>query len=719
MLKTPEQKTSKTLLYLNWLKGYAQLLLISLTMMTGLRVLWFLTYKQGDEIQHYFKDLLHALWLGLRFDLSAFCYLSIISLIPWLSWIIIGSHKSYFTMVTWQRRLWLLLLLLLGLILYGDYTYYGFFQDHFNALIFGFFQDDTVALLKTFWKNYPLIKIAFISTALLWLFNIWMQKIWKVGLSEELPPQSKVKHKLFLFLVVLTMSLGARGTLGLFPLEIMHTAISSHPLINTLSFNGAHALARAIQLYDQQHQHWDENLLQLGYDSNPEAALSDFLNSLTIFQKSNSLKNSNLLASTVPTPSNPYFIQRTSTKSNFSPPHVILVLMESWGSDWLKQQTPEFNIMGALKNHIDHDFFTPNIFPSSMATIGSLGSLMVDLPHRFYSPFLTESLFLGVPFSTAPARLFQKQGYQTHFIYGGNLGWRSIDRFLPRQGFQQLHGDNAIKEKFHDTPDDELLHEWGVFDQYVFEYAFDLLSHSTTPQFIVILTTSNHPPYSLPKSYNSPIENSFTTQIEKDLIGDLDLAKSRLKAYQYSNHQLGLFISKIKNQPFATQTIVAATGDHSFYIRPYNNLEFFEKWCVPLYLYIPPQYTPHITTESILQTKQKFSLTIGSHLDLFPTLYNLTFSNLIFKGLGQNLLDPRIKPWSFHTTSWSSFDENSGIIINPKGQIITSLCRTDKSSNKLEPCPQDRSHLNLQKRLTSLMGVSDFIYEQERKESLK
>jgi len=502
-----------------------------------------------------------------------------------------------------------------------------------------------------------------------------------------------------LFLVTFVLvSLGARGSLGLFPLEIMHTSISTNAFINSLSFNSAHALVHALQLHDQQRLNWNDNLVNLGYANNPQQALKDFQE-----LHGKQILNPHPMEYEVQTFTQTKKINTTSLQA----PHIVFILMESWGSDWINEQSPNFNILGPLEKHIKQDLFTTRILPSSVATIGSLGSLAIDLPHRLFSPFLTESLYLGVPFQQAPARFLQSKGYQTHFIYGGNLGWRSIDKFLPKQGFQFLHGDHDIQKSFPSLPPENFSHDWGVHDEYVFKYAQALLDKSTQPQFLFILTTTNHPPYTLPKNY-SPDSLQIPEPLLKPLIGNPQLNIDRLKAFQYSNQQLGLFLDQLKSSSQESHTILAATGDHSFYIRPYDNLQFFKKWSVPLLIHAPKKYLPN--------SEPLPKLGMGSHIDIFPTLYNLAFSETSIPSLGRNLLDSRLEPWSYHASSWTSFNEQYGVIINAKGSIVTGLCKTTSlQQEEYTSCPVTAQHERLKLKLLSLMGTADYIFETNRR----
>jgi hypothetical protein len=216
-----------------------------------------------------------------------------------------------------------------------DYKYYSYFQDHINILIFGFFQDDTWALIKTFWHNYPVIWICLTTfTAYLVIYRLITQFIWDYDklFVEPIPNFNLNKFlnwgmrgaPIYSFLLLF---LGARGSFGLFPLEIMHTAISKNQFINILAFNGPHALARAVQLKLQQSGSWNEGMKKYGYNDKPAQAIADFLEI-----------NSELIPK-----ENPLTALEESTPKNEwlekNPPHVVFVLMESMGSDWLKRHS--------------------------------------------------------------------------------------------------------------------------------------------------------------------------------------------------------------------------------------------------------------------------------------------------------------------------------------------------------------------------------------------
>src|SRR5690606_35041958 len=132
----------------------------------------------------------------------------------------------------------------------------------------------------------------------------------------------------------------------------------------------------------------------------------------------------------------------------------------------------------------------------------------------------------------------------------------------------------------------------------------------------LVLTTSNHPPFEYPSSYQ-PRPLNITSDLLSGLTVDQDLAKKRFLGFQYSNQKVAEFLTRIQTSRLGDNTIVALTGDHSFWIaKGVGQEQEFKRYAVPFYLSIPENYRP----QNINPNK------FGSHEDIFPTLINLSLS---------------------------------------------------------------------------------------------
>ena len=105
----------------------------------------------------------------------------------------------------------------------------------------------------------------------------------------------------------------------------------------------------------------------------------------------------------------------------------------------------------------------------------------------------------------------------------------------------------------------------------MFKFAEDLLKEAEgtgRPVFIMMLSTTNHPPFKVPDGEQvSKVDISKlpkTINLEGSYDGNMEML---LKTYQYAANSLGNFILDLRNKGWLKNTIVAATGDHNARMR--------------------------------------------------------------------------------------------------------------------------------------------------------
>ncbi len=426
-------------------------------------------------------DLFKGFWMGIRFDLSLLSYFTL------LSFLLVLCLRNEKILRPFLIFYWLTTISFIAVLFAIDYGFYSFFQDHINIMFFGFFKDDTWALIRTFWKNYPFVSIIVCAVISVFVVYAGLKKYFSALQLESLKSARSVISAI---LTILVLSLTARGSLGLFPLSNQDTVISNESFINFLAFNAGHSFYRATRLFKDQNKKWNMNAETYGY-SDLQTAISDYRR--TSFGDA-------------PAPAKPgvspfqQMLRKTSLTSMKEPPHVVVIMMESFGSYWIKYNSEQFDLLGPLKKHFEEDSLLLNSLPNAGSTIGTLSSFMMGFPQRVQGPFLTESENLNSSFPSGIGNPYLKNGYQTRFIYGGNPGWRDINKYALKQGFQTVEGAVEIKNKLSaEKLKNFEEHDWGIYDEDLFEYALNELKTATKPQFILIMTTTNHPPYQLPQ----------------------------------------------------------------------------------------------------------------------------------------------------------------------------------------------------------------------------
>ena len=318
----------------------------------------------------------------------------------------------------------------------------------------------------------------------------------------------------------------------------------------------------------------------------------------------------------------------------------------------LKYQSEEFDIMGNLKKHFEEDILFTNIISEGDGTIASLEALLLNIPYRPNSFPFSQSDYAQTSFTFTPAFLYNNEGYNTSFIYGGDSTWRDLGKFVKYQGYQVVEGKQDIFSSIKVTKEEsEYFHPWGIYDEYLYEHILNKLEKSNGKEMIVALSTNNHPPYNIPNGYKSKIL-SYSEDLRNHITGDFALAEQRLKSYGYALDSIGTFLDKFKKSKFKDNTIVVITADNNTIegIMKYDDNPIFTSKNIPIYFYLPKELKDRLEIDTSVA---------GSQKDIFPTLYNLTLKDTKYLSIGNNLFD-KIYP---------HFGFNGSMIVNKENEV--------------------------------------------------
>jgi phosphoglycerol transferase MdoB-like AlkP superfamily enzyme len=606
------------------LRQIIKLQLLFLLLLTLSRVAFYSIFSPQQE-SFTFADLADAFFLGFRIDLVLVAYLFAV---PLLAMVVANLLRTCLPL-RFVRGYFITVYLLASALIGIDFAFYSYFGEHTSIMIFGFFDDDTAALIQIGLKNYniPLIVAAM---ALYTVFITWLVRRFFRDIPAVTRVFSPFKGGMVYLVLILLMGVSARGSLGLFPLLKDIPEVSTDPFVSALPRNGVFEFEKSLEQYIREKSGRPDLIKRTGYSGKMEQAFRDYLGRADI-------NGSDLAGNLVrTTPENPAAAQK--------PPHVVVVMVESFGAPILRYQSPEFDIMRRLKKHFDSDIVFTNFISGANGTIVSLEPILLNLVSRPASVSYGQSRYLGTEFPQAAARVYQRAGYETNFLYGGDLSWRNVGRFFKRQGFDHVEGKSNIKALFPDAEE----HDYGVYDKHTYDFVIQKLQHAKRPQFVFILTTNNHPPYTISRDYDSkPL--ALPEALKKHVTGDMSRARLRLQDYQYALDMAGRFMDEIKGSSLSENTAVAITADNNtiegimYYDHPMQ-----ESKRVPFYLYLPPY----------LKSEPYDRNVSASHNDLFPTLYGRTLSEVSFTALGRDLYDPSGLHCGFN---------NAGVIMSDAG----------------------------------------------------
>lgn len=237
------------------------------------------------------------------------------------------------------------------------------------------------------------------------------------------------------------------------------------------------------------------------------------------------------------------------------PSNVVLVVGESFGN-WpflpKFQQLGLVNNMLALQNSAESAHIA-TMLPHGSGTIAAVNGLVTGLPdtglYENYQPMTFKNQY-----QTGIAYIMKQLGYKTVFWYGGFSGWQNIGKFIPAQSFDEFHCADEFNDKSGNA--------WGCEDAVLLKKVAEYMQKEPSNEkvFHVVLTTSNHPPYSINVDAlgfpREQIKSKLTADIAKD-----EKTLTELGHIWYADKTMGDFVKTA--QKIAPDSLFVITGDHS------------------------------------------------------------------------------------------------------------------------------------------------------------
>ncbi|AJC88081.1 LTA synthase family protein [Campylobacter insulaenigrae] len=500
---------------------------------------------------------------------------------------------------------------------YAKYYYYEIYKSKFDIFLFSVKDENTQAIYDIIISDYPLIKITLIMIVFCAFCVFINTRILNLKLK---PIKFKMPTLIFLNIVLVCVYIVAlRGPFKHVAINVQNYSFSEFKVINDVMLNPVMAFSWAYKQYKEEEK----------------------MNFITHTQAEN-LQNE-LFMYWSKSPHNEY-------AKNFRP-SIFINFMESFGWNLADFKDEEHNYLGALDRHFKQDFVFQKFLSSTNGTIPSFANLF------FLSPFanISTSKFQKTYLKYTPIELYKQQGYKIIFVSAGNGAWQNIRSYLSVLGVDEIIDENILIREFNGAKESE--NGYGVADEFLYKKVYDLLEKNPHNTLIISLTISNHPPYKI-----SHFDENILKNTHKGLLDLLPYNEEKqnniIKAYTYANDEFGKFLDKIKQSSFKDSVIIAATGDHR--VREMSMDAKTQKafaYSVPFYLYVPKNLQ-----KDIYYDKNR----IGSHKDIFPTLYALSLDNVDYLSLGGKsmLRTPSDKKLEFGFNDVVWVDENGVYPVN-------------------------------------------------------
>lgn len=281
--------------------------------------------------------------------------------------------------------------------------------------------------------------------------------------------------------------------------------------------------------------------------------------------------------------------------------NVVVIAEESFGAEYVgaygddRGLTPEFDALAT------QGILFANAYATGTRTVRGLEAISASLP-----PIPSESILKrrGNKAVTTWGEVMQRQGYHSSFLYGGYGYFDSMNDYFSRNG-------SATTDRA-DMPQPTFANIWGVSDEDLFAYAlqyFDARHIEGRPFFSLVMTTSNHPPYTFPADAPVPAAGG-----------------GRKAGIRYADYALGKFMRAARLHPWFKDTLFVIVADHG--ARVYGAAEIpLYSYEIPMLFYSPAHLQPHRVD------------TLTSQIDIAPTVLGLLGFAYEAPFFGEDVLD--------------------------------------------------------------------------------
>lgn len=573
--------------------------IVSIIIMLMARCVTLLQFQ--DSVKE--EDIGQLFWYSMRWDLKLVSSLILINFILITPLLLLKKYKSALTV---SGKINISFIVLICAVCFVHVLYWHSVGMPFDIFVFGLLEDETKAIINLFIDEYEPLKNFSLLTTIILICILIYQKTLHVIINKENPIGHKRKY-FYIVTLFFALAILARGSLSLFPLNKKTTNFSSSMFMNDLAINAPNHL----------HYAWKEKN-------------KDKFSKKTI-EKRRKSGNSRLFSATQRllyngenTEHNVPLLFTSKADHGEKLPNIVFVMMESWSSHIFLSDSKENDLLGSFRDEIGKGALFTNFLSTRLGT------------NRFIESTLLNTSILDISISSAKNHHFKysnlapfiAQGYEIAFVSGGSQTWLNHGNFWKKQGVSYYWDMSDIISKYNINKHSD----WGVHDEFTYRFAEEKLSELTKngkPVFMFIITTSNHPPHTIPTQYKTPIYD--VDRFKKYLIQP-ENAQQQLSTFRYSTDKLGVFLKNISKSSLNDRTIKIATGDHVMrgFFQFSNPKDKLFAGAVPLYIQVPSQY---------MRNKKWDTRYTASHRDVFPTLFELALPGAQYLKTGFNLLD--------------------------------------------------------------------------------
>jgi len=440
---------------------------------------------------------------GLSLDLSTALYFVIL---PFFVVFVSLYWRKKVILINILRVYYILIAIAFTLAFVADTSLYEFWQFKLDASCLQYLETPTEAMASVSW-GYIAIRVVIFLLVTLLMYKAYMRTVRCLRTVSPTPSDWKsAAFGLLAFLVsVPLIVIGIRGGLGESTTNIGQVYYSSSQFLNHSAVNPVFSFLAS---------------LEKNSSSVPEYKFME------------EDERVRLMADIYPTKSvDPDTLLRTKT------PNVVIILLESCGGIFTEDIGGRKDIMPNLNRYVHEGVYFSQFYANSYRT--DRGTLCTLSGYPSFPKSSVMKMPAKTRFLPGIAKSLRDAGYQTSYIYGGDINFTNMRSYLMTTGFEQLHWQKDY------TLEEQRSANWGVRDDITFATLYEQIAGFKSNEHYLIgySTLSSHEPWDVP-----------THELKEEIPN----------AFNYLDQCIGTFIEKVRKTPQWEHLLVVLLPDHGF-----------------------------------------------------------------------------------------------------------------------------------------------------------
>lgn len=481
------------------------------------------------------QDIFLCLWYGFRLSLKTAGMIAIIGAVfATIPQILIFKWPADCIRKVWGA----LTAIVFTVAFFARVPYFAIFNSGFNIMLINGAHDDWSAILDTAVNEYGLLwrlpLAVIIAAGLVWL----LLKLLKL---KTRPADIKTNYQLYFYIakVVIVLPIlfvfvrygGAFNYANSINWESAERLKSS--FLNENILDDGQAFYRVYKIWKEQKKLTDVNI------------------TVEEIRRDIAILGGNPDADTI---EQAFIRQVAAPKLAVQPDNIVVILGESYA---LWPMLPKYQAMGLADEALrmmqsENSCYIDVMLAHGSGTMPAVNGFVTGLAEAGITEETMPESYKS-QYATDIGKIMKDAGYTTVFWYGGMPSWRDIKNYVLAQNFDECY----CASDFHY----EGGNAWGCPDKDLYNKVYEYIDeHPKQKTFHLILTTSNHPPYTINVAAEGFDKEKVLHNLPDNIAAD-DETINELGHIWYADKAMGTFVRQ--TEKLKPDTLFVVTGDHA------------------------------------------------------------------------------------------------------------------------------------------------------------